>query len=79
MLIDWKSLLPAVRGSVMVLAEASPETVGAYRGHLRGPLKQGLTDSAGGNGRLSVVFELDLLTRERLAAAFTADASRRKR
>ena len=31
MLIDWKSFLPAVRGSVMVLAEASPETVGAYR------------------------------------------------
>jgi AhpD family alkylhydroperoxidase len=31
MLIDWKSFLPAVRGSVMVLAETSPETVGAYR------------------------------------------------
>ncbi len=31
MLIDWKSFLPGVRGSVMALAEASPETVGAYR------------------------------------------------
>jgi AhpD family alkylhydroperoxidase len=31
MLIDWKSFLPKVKGSVAVLAEAAPETVGAYR------------------------------------------------
>jgi AhpD family alkylhydroperoxidase len=30
-LLDWKSFLPGVRGSVMALAEVSPETVGAYR------------------------------------------------
>ncbi len=31
MLVDWKAFLPGVRGSVAALAEASPETVSAYR------------------------------------------------
>ena len=31
MLIDWKSFLPKVKGSVAALAEAAPETIGAYR------------------------------------------------
>ena len=31
MLIDWNSFLPNVKGSVKALAEASPDTVAAYR------------------------------------------------
>jgi AhpD family alkylhydroperoxidase len=31
MLLDWKSFLPGVKGSVKALADASPDTIAAYR------------------------------------------------
>jgi AhpD family alkylhydroperoxidase len=45
MLIDWKSFLPKVKGSVAVLAEAAPETVGAYRQVCAADAKAGHLDA----------------------------------